>query len=91
MKGSATYAVASTGWNAIIYFFGKNRMNSDKHGFIVYLCEAHHRGTYGVHGREGSFLDLKLKRECQAKFEEKHTRQEFMNIIGCNYIQEGKL
>lgn len=38
----------------------------------------------GVHfNRE---LDLKLKRECQAKFEETHSREEFMKIIGKNYL-----
>ena len=86
MKGNATYAVADIGWNAIIYFFGKNRKNSDKNGFVVWLCEAHHRGTYGVHGKLGEYLDLKLKRECQAKYEETHTREEFMSIIGKNYL-----
>lgn len=86
MKGNATYAVADIGWNAIIYFFGKNRKNSDKNGFTVWLCEAHHRGTYGVHGKLGEYLDLKLKRECQAKFEETHSHEEFMQIIGKNYL-----
>lgn len=38
----------------------------------------------GVHfNRE---LDLKLKRECLAKFEETHSREEFMKIIGKNYL-----
>lgn len=68
-----------------IYFGVKNRTNSEKHGFKVWLCEAHHKGTYGVHGKLGEYLDLKLKRECQAKFEETHTREEFMSIIGKNY------
>ena len=86
MKGNATYAVADIGWNAIIYFFGKNRKNSDKNGFTVWLCEAHHRGTYGVHGKLGEYLDMKLKRECQAKFEETHSHEEFMSIIGKNYL-----
>ena len=85
MKGNATYAVADIGWNAIIYFFGKNRKNSDKHGFTCWLCEAHHRGTYGVHGREGKFIDEKLKRECQAKYELTNSREEFMKIIGKKY------
>lgn len=68
-----------------IYFGTKNRKNSDKNGFTVWLCEAHHRGTYGVHGKLGEYLDFKLKRECQAKYEETHTREEFMSIIGKNY------
>ena len=30
--------------------------------------------------------DLLLKRECQRKFEETHSREEFMKIIGRNYL-----
>lgn len=41
---------------------------------------------YGVHGRDGRELDLRLKRECQAKFEETHSREEFMKIFGRNYL-----
>jgi hypothetical protein len=38
----------------------------------------------GVHfNRE---LDLKLKRACQAKYEETHSREEFIALIGRNYI-----
>ena len=35
----------------------------------VYLCSNHHRGTYGVHGREGNKLNRKLKLELQNKLE----------------------
>ena len=35
----------------------------------VYLCSNHHRGTYGVHGREGNKLNRKLKLEFQNKLE----------------------
>lgn len=67
-------------------FFGiGNRKNSEKHGFKVHLCGRHHNmSNEGVHfNRE---LDLRLKRECQAKYEETHTREEFMGIIGKNYL-----
>jgi hypothetical protein len=38
----------------------------------------------GVHfNRE---LDLRLKRACQAKYEETHSREEFIALIGKNYI-----
>jgi hypothetical protein len=33
----------------------------------VYLCEEHHRGTKGVHGRDGHKLDIKLKMQLQKK------------------------
>lgn len=34
-----------------------------------YLCQEHHRGTYGVHGSKGSKLNRKLKLEFQNKLE----------------------
>lgn len=68
--------------------FGKNRQASEKHGFTVWLCEAHHTGPCGVHSAGGSFLDKRLKIECQRKFEETHSRQEWMEIIGRNYLDQ---
>ena len=32
---------------------------------VINLCWECHRGTYGVHGREGRALDLKLKKRLQ--------------------------
>ncbi|MBS5937138.1 hypothetical protein [Clostridium sp.] len=32
---------------------------------FAYLCQEHHRGTYGVHGSKGSRLNKKLKLEFQ--------------------------
>ena len=69
-------------------YFGKNRTASDKNGFTCWLCEAHHEGTYGVHGREGAYYDKKLKRECQEIYERTHSRKEFMAIIGRNYLED---
>ena len=40
----------------------------------------------GVHFDRG--FDLRLKAECQKRFEQTHTRTEFMRIIGKNYITE---
>ena len=31
-------------------------------------------------------FDLKVKRECQMEYEKTHTRQEFMALIGRNYL-----
>lgn len=68
-----------------IFFGTANRKNSEKHGFKVYLCGTHHNlSSEGVHFNRR--LDLRLKRECQAKFEQTHTREEFMGIIGKNYL-----
>ena len=68
-----------------IYFGYGLRKISDKHGFTVWLrADWHNMSDYGVHfNRE---LDLQLKQECQRKFEETHTRAEFMELIGQNYL-----
>jgi hypothetical protein len=54
-------------------------------GFKCWLCSYHHRDSKeGVHGNRE--LDKKLKRECQQKFEESHSHDEFMRIIKRNYL-----
>lgn len=67
-------------------YFGKNRKISDKMGFVVYLCENCHKGTNGVHGKNGHEIDTDLKRMCQWAFEQTHSRDEFMKAIGRSYI-----
>lgn len=68
-----------------IYFGNPLRKISEAHGFWVWLRWDWHNGSnHGVHFNRD--LDLRLKRECQAKFEETHTRDEFMSIIGRNYL-----
>lgn len=37
---------------------------------IVYLCSLDHRGTYGVHGKHGNLLNIKLKQEFQKWLED---------------------
>ena len=69
-----------------IFFGRKNRQISDENGFTCKLCYVHHRGFFGVHGTNGHRLDLFLKKECQRKYEETHTRKEFMRLIGRNYL-----
>lgn len=69
-------------------YFGKNRKISDREGFVVHLCPNCHRGTNGVHGKYGYLMDKYLKSTCQITYEEKHTREEFMALIGCNYLEE---
>lgn len=65
---------------------GSRRTTSDRNGFWVWLTPELHRGTKGVHGRDGHTLDLKLKQECQLEYEKSHTRTEFMKLIGRNYL-----
>ena len=69
-----------------IYYGSANRKISDKNGFVVYLCQYHHEGTYGVHGKNGKELNMKLKQECEKKYEENHTKEEFISLIGRSFI-----
>lgn len=67
-------------------FGGGNRKNSEKHGFTVYLCAYHHNlSNEGVHFNKQ--LDTELKQSAQRRFETTHTRAEFMQIIGKNYLE----
>lgn len=53
----------------------------------VYLCPDCHRGTNGVHGKNGHELDLALKRSGQRIFEADYgTRKEFIKLFGRNYL-----
>ena len=68
-------------------YFGPNRKVSEANGFWIWLVRELHTGTnFAVHGKNGYELDMRLKRECQAKFEESHSRDEFMALIGRNYL-----
>jgi len=70
-----------------IYYGVKNRAVSDRCGFWVWLIpELHNASDEGIHnGNIG--LDMELKQECQRAFEaEGHTRDEFIRLIGRNYL-----
>lgn len=68
-------------------FAGARRNISEKEGFWVYLAgRLHNQSEQGVHGKNGHELDLMLKRQCQSKYEETHSREEFMALIGRNYL-----
>lgn len=44
---------------------------------LIGLCEEHHRGTYGVHGKQGHELDKRLRREFRDKLELLFDREHF--------------
>lgn len=70
-----------------IYFGNPRRQISEDNGFWVWLTGAlHNQSNDGVHGKNGQALNLKLKQDCQRKFEETHSREEFMKLIGKNYL-----
>ena len=67
-------------------FFGyPGRRHSDEHGLWVWLCpECHRTGKHSAH------LDyqtnVNLKKDGQRAFELTHTRSEFMDIFGRNWL-----
>ena len=66
-------------------FFGPNRAKSEEYGFVTDLCVEHHRtGPAAVH--KNAEVCRILQRECQRKFEKTHSREEFVRIIGRNYL-----
>ena len=62
------------------------RKQSEKYGLKVYLCHRHHNSDtrFGVHFQKQR--DLELKQLAQRKFEETHTREEWMLLMGKNYL-----
>ena len=69
-----------------IFFGFANRKLSERDGCWCYLCAVHHNmSRVGVHfNRE---LDLKIKRECQEKWEETYgDRKKFIQRYGKSYI-----
>lgn len=70
-----------------IYGGFANRRISEENGFFIWLIPYYHNmSDEGIHFDKG--FDLKVKRLCQAKYEETHTRQEFMALIGRNYLDD---
>ena len=68
-----------------IFFGNPGRKISEKHGFKVRLCpECHRTGKKSPH--QDRDTDLMLKRICQRAFEVTHSREEFIKLIGRNYL-----
>lgn len=68
--------------------FGNNRKKSDEDGLTVWLCNEHHRGTNGIHGKNGHEFDLYLKQIAEqtwCKYYNK-TIDDFRIRYGKNYI-----
>lgn len=68
--------------------YGKNRKNADKYGLTIWLCKKCHQGTYGVHGKYGHELDLKLKQEAEKCFLDYYNKEieDFIDIFKINYL-----
>ena len=71
-----------------VYFSRAYRNKSIKDGLIVFLTEEEHRGTCGVHGKNGNKLNRYLKKLGQKSWMSyyKKTKEEFINRYGQNYL-----
>ena len=68
-------------------FDGPNKKISEENGFTVKLCVDHHReGPRAVH-RNIDMMRL-LQRDAQRKYEQSHSRKQFMELIGRNYLED---
>ena len=68
-----------------VYFGTANRKISIENGFCVGLCNYHHNMSINSVHRD-RLLDLTLKKLYQEKFEETHTRENFIILIGKSYL-----
>lgn len=69
-------------------FRGKNRQISIQYGFQNNLCLGCHEKVTNLRGEYWILKDEEWKQQAQKKFEETHTRAEFMALIGRNYLDE---
>lgn len=68
-------------------FDGPNRQVSEENGFTCYLCRRHHTdGPAAVHNNISNMR--LLQKACQKIYERRHSRKEFMDLIGRNYLEE---
>ena len=63
-----------------------NRKVAERLGLKKDLCPDCHRGTKGVHGRDGAEANRKLKVLAQTEFELTRSRDEWMVLVGRNYL-----
>ena len=71
-----------------VFYGGKNRKKSIEDGLIVFITSEQHRGTNGVHGKNGHELDLKLKKIAEAAWCKYYNKRipEFIKRYGRNYL-----
>ena len=69
-----------------IYYGTANRKLSDADGCVIYLCQAHHTGDYGVHHNRN--LDITIKSKCQIQWQRtyKKTKEDFIKKFGRSYL-----
>ena len=66
-------------------FGGADRDKSEAEGLTVYLCVAHHReGPEAAHLNR--YINRILQQDAQMVYEAQHSHEEFMELIGKNFI-----
>ena len=71
-----------------VYFGHGQREISEAYGFKVYLCRKHHThsgGPEAVHRNHETCL--RVQQDVQRAFEKRYGREEFMRLIGRNYLE----
>lgn len=67
-------------------FGGPNRAISEAEGLKVHLCPEHHEtGKEAVHTNH-EIMRI-VQQDAQRAYEKNHTRQQFMKLIGRNYLE----
>ena len=61
-----------------------DKKKSEKYGLILPLCANHHTGAEGVHKKPERMLAC--RQMAQRKFEEEHTREEWIKEFGKSYL-----
>lgn len=66
----------------IVFGSGK-RQQQEKAESVIVLCFECHRGTMGVHGRDGRKLNIKLKKKLQETYKEQgYKEDEIRKMMG---------
>lgn len=72
-----------------IYHGWGNRRISDENGFWVWLRhDLHIADSPHKTPHNDIETDLELQRTCQKKYEETHSREDFISLVGRNYLEE---
>ena len=71
-----------------VYYSRAYRNKSIKDGLIIFLTEEDHRGTNGVHGKNGDRLNRYLKKVAQKAWINYYhqTKEDFIQRYGKSYI-----
>lgn len=86
MHGHGDYTIHRIIHRHHVYFGQGLRAISEANGFTVYLCPQHHtEGPEAVHRNQ--YTNRFVQAAVQHEYEKTHTRKEFMELIGRNYIQ----